>query len=130
MIIVLLFDVFNTTLAGGDAVLITVLLGHPYELGLLVAIGAGVVPVEVVPDPELELAPQAVSMKASAVASESINQSEFRLPICTMRIFFSPYPLRSNAYFLESLSTSFHSDRKFVNAIFLSECIFKNNKII
>ena len=78
---VLLFDVFNTTFAVGDAVLITVLLGQPYVLEVLVAIGAGVVPVEVELDPELELAPQDVSMKASAVASESINQSEFRLPI-------------------------------------------------
>jgi len=79
--VALLFDIFNTTLAGGDVVVITVLLGQPYELGVLVAIGAGVVPVEVELDPELELAPQAVSIKASAVASESINQSEFRLLI-------------------------------------------------
>jgi len=79
--IVLLFDVFNTTLAGGDAVLTTVLLGQPYELEVLVAIGAGVVPVEVELDPEFEFVPQAVSMKASAVASESINQSDFRLSI-------------------------------------------------
>ena len=77
----MLFDVFNTMLAGGDAVLTTVLLGQPYALGVLVAIGAGVVPVEVELDPELEFVPQAVSMKARAVASESINQSEFRLPI-------------------------------------------------
>ena len=68
-------------LADGDAVLTTVLLGQPYELGVLVATGAGLVPVEVEPDPELEFVPQAVSMKASAVASESINQSEFRLLI-------------------------------------------------
>ena len=61
----MLFDVFNTMLAGGDAVLTTVLLGQPYELGTLLAIGAGVVPVEVELDPELELVPQAVSMKAS-----------------------------------------------------------------
>ena len=81
MTIVLLFDDFNTTLAGGDAVVTTVLLGQPYALGALVAIGAWVVPVEVELDPELELAPQAVSIKASAIASESINQSEFRLPI-------------------------------------------------
>jgi len=46
-----------------------------------VAIGAGVVPVEVEPDPELEFVPQAVSMKASAVASEIINHIDFRLSI-------------------------------------------------
>jgi hypothetical protein len=80
VIILLLFDVFSTMLAGGEAVLTTVLLGQPYELGVPVAIGAGVVPVEVEPDPELVFAPQAVSTKASVVASEMINQSDFRLP--------------------------------------------------
>jgi hypothetical protein len=81
--IVLLFAVFSTILAGVDVVLTTVLLGQPYALAALVAVGAGVVPVpvEVEPDPELEFAPQAVSMKASTVASESITQSDFRLPI-------------------------------------------------
>jgi hypothetical protein len=79
--ILLLFDVFSTMLAGVDEVLTTALLGHPFGLGVLVAIGAVVVPVVVEPDPELEFAPQAVSMKTRAVASESNNQSEFRLPI-------------------------------------------------
>jgi len=79
--VALLFDAFSTTLAGVEVVLTTVLLGQPYELTVLVAIGAEVVPVEVELDPEFEFAPQAVSMKASTVASESINQSDFRLSI-------------------------------------------------
>jgi hypothetical protein len=79
--VALLFDAFSTTLAGVGVVLTTVLLGQPYELTVLVAIGAEVVPVEVELDPEFEFAPQAVSMKVSTVASESINQSDFRLSI-------------------------------------------------
>jgi hypothetical protein len=77
--IVLLFDVFNTILAGVEVVLITVLLGQPYLLAVLVATGAGVVPVVVELDPELVFDPQAVSTKASVVASEMSSQSDFRL---------------------------------------------------
>ena len=87
-------------LAGAEVVPTTALLGQPFALTMLVATGAGVVPVEVELDPEFEFAPQAVSMKASTVASEIITQSDFRLPIRTIRIFISPYPLRSNANFL------------------------------
>ena len=67
-------------LAGVEAVLITVLLGQPFVA--LVAIGAGVFPLEVELDPEPEVVfdPQAVSTKANAVASEMINQSDFLLP--------------------------------------------------
>jgi len=79
--VLLLFDVFKTTLAGVEVVPTTALLGQPYELTVLVAIGAVVVPVVVELDPEFEFVPQAVSMKASAVASEIINQSDFRLSI-------------------------------------------------
>jgi len=79
--VLLLFDVFSTTLAGDEVVPTTALLGQPLEFTVLVATGAGVVPVEVEPDPEFEFVPQAVSMKASAVASEIINQSDFRLSI-------------------------------------------------
>jgi hypothetical protein len=79
--VLLLFDVFSTTLAGAEVVPATALLGQPYALTVLVAIGVGVVPVEVELDPEFEFAPQAVSMKMSAVASEIINQSDFRLSI-------------------------------------------------
>ena len=66
-------------LAGVEVVPTTALLGQPYELGVLVEIGTGVVPVEVELDPEF--VPQAVSMKASAVASEIISQSDFLLSI-------------------------------------------------
>lgn len=67
-------------LAGVEAVLMTVLLGQPFVA--LVDIGAGVFPLEVELDPEPELVfdPQAVSTKASAVASEMTNQSDFLLP--------------------------------------------------
>ncbi len=82
-------------LAGVEAVLMTVLLGQPFVFVVLVATGAGVFPLEVEPDPEPVLAfdPQAVNTNASAVASEMINQSDFRLPICAIRMFISPYPL-------------------------------------
>jgi hypothetical protein len=66
-------------LAGVEDVLTTALLGQPYTLTVLVATGAGVVPFEVELDPEFEFVPQAVSMKASAVAIEIITQSDFRL---------------------------------------------------
>jgi hypothetical protein len=79
--IVWLFDIFSTTLAGVEAVLTTALLGQPYTLTVLVPTGAGLVPVEVELDPELEFVPQAVSMKASAVTSEIINHNDFRLSI-------------------------------------------------
>ena len=81
MTVVLLFDVFSTILAGAGEVLTTALLGQPCALTALVATGAGVVPVEVEPDPELVFEPQAVSMKASAAANEITNQSDFRLSI-------------------------------------------------
>jgi hypothetical protein len=69
-------------LAGVEAELMTVLLGQPFVFVALVAIGAGVFPLEVEPDPEPELVfdPQAVSTNASAVASEMINQNDFLLP--------------------------------------------------
>ena len=47
--------------------------------GPLVEVGAGLDPVEVEPDPEF--APQAVSTKVSAVASEIINHIDRRLLI-------------------------------------------------
>ena len=66
-------------LAGFEGVPTTALLGQPFELGVPVAIGTGVVPVEVELDPEF--VPQAVSMNANAVVSKIINQSDFRLSI-------------------------------------------------
>ncbi len=81
MTVLLLFDVFSTTLAGVEVVPTTALLGQPLEFTVLVAIGTGVVPVEAEPDPELEFVPQAVSMKTITVASEIINHIDFRLPI-------------------------------------------------
>ena len=79
--VLLLLDIFSTTLAAVEVVPTTALLGQPFELGVLVATGTGVVPVEVELDPEFEFVPHAVSMKVSAVASEIINQSDFRLLI-------------------------------------------------
>lgn len=74
--VVLLFDGFSTTLAGVGVVLITALLGQPCTFTPLVEVGGGVDPVEVVPVPEF--APQAVSTKTSAVASDITNHIDRR----------------------------------------------------
>ena len=77
--VVLLFDGFSTTVAGACVVPTTALLGQPWGFTAPVELGGGVDPVEVEPEPEF--APQAVSTKANAVATEIINHRDRRLSI-------------------------------------------------
>jgi hypothetical protein len=80
---------------GAGLELTTVLLGHPFDVLFalpvvaVVAVGNGELPVE--PEPDPGMAPQATSMKVSAMMSETAGKKNLRFSMCTVRIRVSPY---------------------------------------
>lgn len=77
---------------GAGLELTVVLLGHPLVVPLVlpvVAVGDGELPPE--PDPIPGMVPQAASMQASAMTSETTIKKDLRWRMCTVRIRVTPY---------------------------------------
>ena len=77
---------------GAGLELTAVLLGHPLVVPLVlpvVAVGDGELPLE--PDPVPVVVPQAASMQASAMTSETTIKKNLRWRMCAVRIRVTPY---------------------------------------
>jgi len=84
---------FTVTFAVGLEVT-TALLGHPSAVLLVlpvVAVGDGELPVEPEPEPGTVVVPQAASIKANAITSETTMRRDFCFSMCTVRMKLTPY---------------------------------------